>query len=103
MTLVATAGANRYVHINIRCWMSPRKRLAFLAHELQHALEIAESPGVVDADTMEAFYETVGFQTYTDGTHREFETKAALAVQRLVEEEVYDARVAAPGEDGKQR
>jgi hypothetical protein len=78
----------RYVRVAISCSLPPRLRLPMLAHELQHALEIGENPAVTDVDSMESYYESAGFEDYYQHIDRSFETSAAIAVQRRVEQEL---------------
>ena len=78
----------RYVRVAIGCSLSARLRLIMLAHELQHALEIGENPAVTDVDSMESYYESAGFQDRYQRIDRSFETEAAIAVQRRVEQEL---------------
>jgi hypothetical protein len=78
----------RYVRIGLRCALSPRQQLSFLAHELQHAVEIGDNTDVTDLDGMESYYADNGFRTHASNTYRSFETDAALAVQRLVDQEM---------------
>jgi hypothetical protein len=47
-----------------------------------------ERPEIVDSDSMELFYESVGFESGRDGSHRAFETEAARAVQQRVADEL---------------
>ena len=58
LNLVASVGSVRYVRVAIRCSLPFRKQLSMLAHELQHALGIANNPEVVDADSMESSWRT---------------------------------------------
>ncbi|MEO8256279.1 MAG: hypothetical protein ABI868_02940 [Acidobacteriota bacterium] len=85
---MSTVGRIRYVRVALRCTLPSSRQLSMLAHELQHALEIAGNPAIEDADSMESYYEEAGFATYSDGTHRGFETDAAIAVQRRVYREL---------------
>ena len=64
-------------------------QIAAFAHELQHAVEIAEAPDVVDAETLARLYRRLGLRT-TQPDH--YESSAAIAVERLVAREVYLAR-----------
>jgi hypothetical protein len=68
--------------------LAPRRQITLLAHELQHALEIADRPDIQDVEAMESFYEDVGFQTFEDRRHRGFETEAALEMQEAVERDL---------------
>jgi len=45
----------RYVRVDIDCTLSPRRQIALLAHELQHALEIGERTDILDE---EGFFDT---------------------------------------------
>ena len=87
LNLVTSVQGVRYVQLAIRCTLSTRS-VSFLAHELQHALEIANNPEIDDADSMESYYAEVGFPTYLVGSHRSFETDAAIMIQRRVYEEL---------------
>lgn len=88
LNLITSIGGIRYVRIAVDCAIGARRQMALLAHEIKHALEIAERRDIEDAEAMESFYEDVGFQTTVEGTHRNYETDAAIAVQRQVENEI---------------
>jgi len=88
LQFISSVGGVRYVQVTIRCSLAPRRQLAFLAHEFQHALEIAENPEIADADSMESYYADIGFATRVDGVERTFETAAAVAMQHLVDREM---------------
>jgi hypothetical protein len=86
--LVTRVDQLRFVHIAVRCTLPESQLIPILAHEFHHALEIGERPEIVDTDSMELFYESVGFESGRDGSHRAFETEAARAVQRQVADEL---------------
>ena len=88
LNFVTSVDGVRYVRIGVDCALGARHQLALLAHELQHALEIAGQPGVVDVDSMATYYEEVGYFTYKEGTDKGFETAAAIAMQRRVDDEI---------------
>ena len=79
--------AVRYIRVDRRCLEASARLIPTLAHELQHALEIGLSEEIISNDSMEAYYEDVGFETSRDGTHRGFETAAALTIQQQVTKE----------------
>jgi len=85
---VSTVGSIRFVRVELSCTLPSRTQVSLLAHEFQHALEIGLTPDITDADSMEAHYEDVGFQTYRHGTHKGFETTAALSAGQRVSEEL---------------
>jgi hypothetical protein len=89
-TFRCAAGGQRFVGIWLDSTWLPRQRLAhrlsLLAHELQHAVEIARAPDVVDAERMDALFARIGFELRT----QHFETDDAVAVESRVEHEVAD-------------
>ena len=62
------AGEHRYVRVLVRGELSPWDRCAMIAHELQHAYEIADAPAVRDGATMDALYHQIGFASASIGT-----------------------------------
>ena len=85
--LGATAGA-RLLGIRINKLQSKREQMAWLAHELQHALEIAAAPDVRSEVDLAALMRRIGRPGGTPGT---FETDAAVRVGRLVQRELASA------------
>jgi hypothetical protein len=81
----AVAGAYRIVRVTIDGHLSPVRRMATLAHELQHALEIAGAPDVVSEPTLAAFYRRTGLSLLRTDT---YESQAAVEVGRRVLDEV---------------
>lgn len=74
----------RWVRITVSI---PGKRpnlLAALAHELQHAVEIAEASDALDQASAEALFQRIGFRR----DEAQFETQAALAVEEQVKREL---------------
>src|SRR5262249_2465048 len=54
LTMMGNAGGHRYLRISISIDGPKAAIAAHLAHELRHALEIADEPGVSDSYTMRA-------------------------------------------------
>jgi len=83
---LAAAPTVRYVLIEVNCPVAHR----ILAHELSHALEIAQAPWVVDGDTLAKHYGQVGFPTYgpTASDCGLFETADALDAGERVHHEL---------------
>jgi hypothetical protein len=77
----------RYLRVSVDVRMTRRAQVAYLAHELQHATEIADAPEVVDAATLETYYRRVGEQS-VDG----YDTPAARAMGLTVWNELWDRR-----------
>ena len=78
--LVAAARGVRFLRIDINTRIVPWDRLPLLAHELQHAVELADAPDVRDNDGVRRLYARIGRQGDTD----RFETQAAIAIERRV-------------------
>ena len=88
LNFVTSVNGLRYVRVDIDCTLSPRRQVALLAHELQHALEIGERKDILDAEGMESLYEEIGFQSSDNGSHKSYETDAAKGIQRAVDDEL---------------
>jgi hypothetical protein len=61
LRFVTTAGGFRYVRISIRPHLTSNVLVAMIGHELQHAVEIARAPEVVDEASMGRLYSRIGF------------------------------------------
>ena len=85
--LFAVNGSTRYLVVELACPRSALTLAATLAHELQHAVEIADSPAIVDAASLERFYTVVGERAGAPGRLL-FETAAARAVGSRVRREI---------------
>ncbi len=82
--LVAAAPGARFLRVTLNAQLAPWDRLPLLAHELQHALEIAGDADVRDDDGIRRLYQRVGFSGGTD----KYETAAARNVERQVRVEL---------------
>ena len=88
LNLLTSVGETRYVRVTVDCSLAPRRQVALLAHEIQHALEIGGHPGILDAEDMESLYEEIGYATLRDNSHTRLETAAAIEVERRVDHEM---------------
>ena len=73
MRLSGAGGSCRYVRIQLQRSLLPDERAAILAHELQHALELAQS-SARDNEAVRALFERIGRHAGSDDV---FETAAA--------------------------
>ena len=85
--LVAVDGSEHDRHIRIR--LDPRHTIengliAAVAHELQHAVEVAESPDVLDSASLAALYRRIAIGRCGQGLSDECETTRALTTERTV-------------------
>jgi hypothetical protein len=83
-SLVTTSPTVRYLRIGINASVPFPDVPPMLAHELQHAVEIAEAPGVVDDAAVRRLFRRIG---RTSGGDR-FETEAARDVEWIVRREL---------------
>jgi hypothetical protein len=63
LSLITAAPGRRYVRVAIDRRNLGCQRIAILGHELHHAIEIAESPAVVDEASLSALYRRIGFRS----------------------------------------
>jgi hypothetical protein len=80
-SLASATGGARFVRIVINARTSPWDQVQMLGHELQHALEIAGAPEVVDEDGMRALFGRIGLPGRKPN---QYETLEAQRVQALV-------------------
>ena len=89
LLFAGTGGGVRYVVVHLARRGSPHRRIAMLAHELQHAVEIAERPEIVDSRSMAREYERMGARLRADQPgRRTFDTQAAMEITGRVMREL---------------
>ncbi len=84
LILLPRAHETRYVRIQIGMCQSHADGIALLAHELEHAQELADAPAVSDPSGFVTLYERIGLKS----GWRQYETEAAQEVQRRVRREI---------------
>ena len=60
LTWLAATSSHRYVRISLNPEIMRHPLIATLGHELQHALEVAEAPGIVDSPSLQSYYQKHG-------------------------------------------
>jgi len=99
LTFLSASGGVRYVVVRLRPLGSPLQEVAVLAHELQHAVEIADHASIVDADTLAREYLRIGHLNRAMPAGTAFDTRAAIAagyqVLRELEAAAHDVEVEA--------
>jgi hypothetical protein len=92
--LVSVNGSPRERHIRIivDTHRSHEWLIATVAHELQHAVEIAEHPEVTDASGALNLYRRIALGRCRDGLSEECETTRALTTERQVLSELWHVR-----------
>jgi hypothetical protein len=95
LTFVSAAGGWRYVLVQIALGRTLRRTIATLGHELQHAVEIAEHPAIVDSASLARAFGGFGFaREGVRGNGTAFDTAAAIAAGNQVWQELAAARAA---------
>ena len=61
LTFVSTARGYRYVLVRLAPLRSRARQIAIMAHELQHAVEIADEPRIVDGPSLAREYRRIGY------------------------------------------
>jgi hypothetical protein len=84
LMMLPRAHQTRYVRIQIAMQESHDDAIALIAHELQHAQELADAPDVTDMTAFAALYERIGVHS---GWHQ-YETEAAQETARRVRREI---------------
>ena len=87
LVFLGAAGGIRYVMVRIAPHLTMQRRIAILGHELQHAVEIAERPEIVDSTTLARAYARFGYTRRT-GSRVDFDTAAAIGAGNRIWREV---------------
>lgn len=78
MTFASKAGGYRYIVVRLRTQSSRRQMLALLGHELRHAVEVADTPAIVDSTSLAREYERLGYVQRWNTAGVAFDTHAAI-------------------------
>lgn len=84
---IATGGDYRYLRIAVETQGSRRRLVALLAHELQHAVEVAQTPTARDAVSLEQAFSQLAV-AFGCGSTTCYETQAAKDLEHIVSAEI---------------
>jgi hypothetical protein len=85
LMVVPAAHEQRYVRIEVAPHGTAEETIATIAHELQHAMEVAMAPDVRDDEGLAALYKRIGHGT---GGNHSYDTTAARDIGRTVRSEL---------------
>lgn len=85
---VGGSAHTRTIRILIDTRTTSDRLIATIAHELHHALEIIRQPEITTPEQVMALYRRIGTGKCAEGRSDRCETEAALAVERLVLDEL---------------
>lgn len=88
LAFVSVAAGIRYVIVRIAPHLTTDRTIAILGHELQHALEIAERPEIVDSRTLALAYAKFGITRRAAHARVDFDTEAAIGTGNAIWREV---------------
>ena len=87
LTFISAVGGYRYVHVRVARLAAEDVQTALIGHELQHAVEIADAPDVVDSPSLAREYQRIGFLSPRLTPGVSFDSDAAVAAgQRVLRE-----------------
>ena len=78
LTFVGSGGGFRYVLVRLGRVLNRAQQIALLGHELQHAVEIADAPEIVDTVSLAQQYRRFGHVSQVTVFSTDFDTKAAV-------------------------
>lgn len=90
LTWMSTTTAYRIVRVSIRHGLRQTDGVGFVAHELQHAVEIAEHPEVRSSRGLEDLYRRIGERGRPTTPH--WDTDQAVAAERVARLEALGQR-----------
>jgi hypothetical protein len=86
LSFMTYAGSVRYLHAQVLDGLGVDGMIAVAAHELQHAVEVADHPDVKDAQAVERLYQRIGERSSV--AHNRYDTPAARSMGRRVRQEL---------------
>jgi hypothetical protein len=97
LSFATSAGGYRYLVIRVRQKGSRQHQMALLAHELRHAVEVVDTPAIVDDASMAREYARMGYLTrWAQLSIAAFDTVAAVQAGYEVLRELTGETIAAP-------
>jgi hypothetical protein len=78
LTIASKSGGYRYLMVRVRAIGHRGQMLGLLAHELRHAVEIADTAAIVDSASLAREYERLGYERRVGSAGPTFDTDAAV-------------------------
>jgi hypothetical protein len=99
LSFATSAGGYRYLLIRVRQRGSRQHQMALLAHELRHAVEVVDTPAIVDGESMAREYARIGYLTrWAQLPVTTFDTAAAVQAGYEVLRELTSEKTTVPSE-----
>lgn len=90
LQFLSSTAVVRYVVARLNCRLTPWQRIPLLAHELRHAVEVADAASIVDRPSFGRYYAIHGLERSVHGGQMTYETDAAISSQAAVRRELFD-------------
>ncbi len=91
LSFLSEAGGFRYLTVRLLILSSPDRRVEWLGHELQHALEVSQAPWVRGQTDMSTYFQQIGWRS---AFGERYETGAAKEVAIQVRKELNNPPIA---------
>lgn len=88
LSFLSVVSGVRYVVVHVTSLPSTVQQVAMVAHELQHAVEVAERPEIVDGASMFREYMRIGYVKGSTWSGVAVDTRAAIEVEGQVTNEL---------------
>jgi hypothetical protein len=88
LRFLAESATDRFLRIQLNRSVAKLWRVALLGHELQHAVEVAEAPGIHSAEDLRMLYRQIGVRTGADT----YDSMAARQAGLTIRDEIVRAR-----------
>ncbi len=98
LSFLSAVGGYRYLLVHVPTHRTSLDLISAIGHELQHAVEIAEAPAVVDGRSMAQHYQRVGYDVTSDRSGKRFESREAIDAGQRVRRDVNSWRREMPRE-----
>jgi hypothetical protein len=92
LTFASKAGGFRYVIVGLRHQANRIQFIGLLAHELRHAVEVAETAAIVDSSSLAREYGRIGYVRRATAEGTAFDTDAAVEAGHQVVAEIIPTR-----------
>ncbi len=88
LRFLAESATDRFLRIQVNRTVARLWQVALLGHELQHAVEVADAPGIHSAEDLRMLYRQIGVRTGADT----YDSIAARQAGFTIREEITSAR-----------
>jgi len=78
LAFMSSVAGYRYVHVRVARLVSADQQIALIGHELQHAVEIADAPDIVNDSSLARAYARIGFVNPRLSRSTSFDSDAAV-------------------------